>query len=111
MDTVDQIVEALQQHLATAEVIDLKIMSKSYREPVGPVTCADGTIISIQAGELLYSTPRSNTGPWSAVEVMMISKVNPTHWDVDGGDVAAFVPIEDVAKEILLRGALALTTG
>jgi len=111
MDTVDQIVEALQEHLAAAEVIDLKIMAGAYRVPVGPITCTDGTVISVQAGEMLYCTPRSNIGPWTEVEVMMISDAIPTHWDVDRDRLAGWVPIEDVAKEILLRGALSLTTG
>jgi len=33
------------------------------------IVCADGYSLSVQAGALLYSTPRDDCGPWSHVEV------------------------------------------
>lgn len=108
---VKSIVAALQAHLNSANVITLGTIS--MREPVPHLTCEDGTVFSVQAGEMMYSSPRSNTGPWDAVEVMIISNnITPTHWETDGtvGGVTGFVPIEDVAKEILQRGKLMLTS-
>lgn len=39
------------------------------RDGLPQIVCADGTKLSVQAGEHLYSTPRANRGPWSHVEV------------------------------------------
>lgn len=33
------------------------------------IECMDGESISVQAGRYLYSTPRTDEGPWTAVEV------------------------------------------
>jgi hypothetical protein len=40
-------------------------MSKVYER----VICRDGFVMSVQAGEYLYSSPRRDTGPYSAVEI------------------------------------------
>lgn len=47
------------------------------------IRCADGFRVSIVAGGLAYSTPRSESGPYSAVEVGYPNRV-PTpfaEWD------------------------------
>ena len=72
--------------------------------PVSHITCRDGTRISVQASEYAYCKPRDNIGPWTHVEVMMISKVDPIHFEYPEDDVAAYIPIELVAQEILTRG-------
>lgn len=107
---IDSIVADLQQHLQTAEIHDLG-GGHSMRLPVAHITCRDGTVFSVQASEFTYCTPRNNTGPWTAVEVMTITEgVTPRNWTHDAGDnLAGFVPIESVAKEILDRGYLQLT--
>lgn len=88
----------------------LKNSEREYEGgPVPYVVCRDGTIISVQVGKYHYCRPRSNQGPWTHVEVMMISDTTPVYfnWPVD--DVAGYVPIESVAREILARGNAELT--
>ena len=76
--------------------------------PVHAIICLDDTRWSIQAGEYMHSTPRDNTGPWTHVEVM--GEVDPTYFGLnDGDDISSYVPIEDVAQEILSRGIKKLT--
>lgn len=103
---LDQVIEQLQQHLSSS-----KIEFGDYKLPLPPVECRDGVKFSVQAGRHHYSTPRDNLGPWTTVEVMMLTPgVEPRNWRVDeGDDVSSYVPIEAVAQEILDRGFLALT--
>ena len=103
------VIDALHRHLASANKIPLGIEGRYMREPLPPIKCNDGAEFSVQAGEHLYCSPRDNTGPWDSVEVLTISKHTAINWD-DNGDPSGWVPIEDVAKEILARGYLALTT-
>ena len=107
-EQIPEIVEQLQLHLNSAELVDLG-QGRQHRLPVPSVRCLDGTEFSIQAGEIVYSTPRSNTGPWLAVEVMTISNGAVPSWDTDDCQIGAYVPIEQVAAEILRRGFLPLT--
>jgi hypothetical protein len=44
------------------------------------IACVDGFDVSVQAGSLLYATPRTDEGPWSAVEVGFPS-ARPEPWD------------------------------
>lgn len=75
--------------------------------------CADGFSVSIQAGEYLYSTPRADTGPWTAAELGFPSErpepwadweeyaqdpLNPTN------TVYAYVPVELIEALIALHG-------
>lgn len=75
-----------------------------YRSSIPAVTCKDGYKVSIQAGEMLYSIPKENRGPWSHVELGY-----PTEEDdrldeyVEDPDrpldtVYGYVPIELVAQ-------------
>lgn len=110
MTEIETIVAALQEHLQTAEVIDLGA-GRVMRRPVPAITCRDGAVFSVQASEFTYCTPRDNTGPWTAVEVMTISEdVIPRNWEQDDDGIGAWVPIEAVAQEILDRGFLQLTS-
>lgn len=95
---VHSTVEALQQHLSSASMVD------GFKAPVEAITCLDGSEFSVQAAAYIYCTPRSDYGPWTHVEVMNLSDVEPTFWEEDEYNIGAYVPIEDVAKEILLRG-------
>lgn len=97
---VDSTVAALQQHLKSAPFVN------GSKYPVGKITCADGSEFSVQASVYHYCKPRTDYGPWTHVEVMNLSDVEPTFWEEDSGDVAGWVPIEDVAKEIILRGMM-----
>jgi hypothetical protein len=105
---LDQIITDIQAHLNTSEVF--QVGNRRYRPPVAAITCRDGTVFSIQAGEGLYCTPRSNTGPWTHVEVMTVTNdATPRNWEQDECKIGAWVPIEAVAREILERGYLSLT--
>jgi hypothetical protein len=97
-------IAAIQKHLDSADEV---YVGGVMRMPVPPIVCRDGAEFSIQAGEHAYCSPRSNQGPWTSVEVMSLGDCVATNWD-DSGDVAGWVPIEDVAKEIIQRGFLAL---
>jgi hypothetical protein len=109
MTDIESIVAALQAHLQTAETINLGA-GRVMRQPVSAITCRDGSVFSVQASEFTYCTPRDNTGPWTAVEVMTITPgVTPRHWEQDDSGIGAWVPIEAVAQEILDRGFLQLT--
>jgi hypothetical protein len=102
---IAEIVAALQAHLQTATVVN------GWRYPVEQVICADGARFSVQASRYTYCQPRNDVGPWTHVEVMTITDgVTPSCWTHDAGDnLAGYVPIEAVAKEIWLRGKKLLT--
>ena len=89
---IQAIIDALNQHLIT----------ESF-EPAPHITCNDGTVISIQAGRYNYSSPKDEQGPWTNVETWFIAGGSPTFWVEDDGP-AGYVPIADVAREILSRG-------
>lgn len=94
------IVEHLQTHLRSA--VTHRIDDLEYREPVPHVVCRDGSRFSIQVGKGLYCRPRDNQGPWTHVEVM--THADPVYFDKDEDTIAAYVPIESVAQELLSRG-------
>lgn len=94
-DAIRSIVDDLTDHLMHSP--------KAWGEmgPVQSITCGDGTVMSVQASEFHYCVPRSNEGPWTAVEVMTDSGMQ--FFESPEDDVAAFVPIEAVAREIYAR--------
>lgn len=53
----------LQEFLSSAKVV------RGFRKPLPRVQCVDGFTVSIQVGHALYSSPRSDIGPWVAVEL------------------------------------------
>lgn len=111
MNTIAQVVEALQAHLNTAEVVGMP--DRSFRMPVAAITCGDGTQFSVQASEFTYCQPRDNQGPWTHVEVMTLTEnTEPEHWSHThaGDQLAGYVPIEAVALEIIARRGLVLTS-
>jgi hypothetical protein len=77
------------------------------------VVCADGFSLSIQAGKLLYSTPRHDAGPWSHVEVGFPSE-RPEPWadwtqycedpQRPTNTVYGYVPLEMVEALVALHG-------
>lgn len=90
-------IEKLQAHLATKPVEYRP--GFWFKEHAPMVVCADGTTASIQASENHYSTPRTNTGPYTEVEVWLASAV-VTEFDYDSEDPSAYVPIEKVVQFI-----------
>jgi hypothetical protein len=104
MMTREQMIEALQEHLRSAEI--LQTSTHTFRQPVAAIECGDGTRFSIQAGKYMYCSPRDDLGPWETVEVMTLTDgVEPKFWEHDQDTtLAGYVPITAVADEILLRG-------
>lgn len=49
--------------------------------PSPRITCNDGTGLSVQAGEFLYCSPRTNFAPWDTVEVGFPSQTPPDSWE------------------------------
>jgi hypothetical protein len=105
MNTIEQIAADIQAHLQSASVVQLG-EGREFRQPVPAIRCGDGTELSIQAGEMVYSLPRNNTGPWTHVEVMTLNlETVPVHFRTDQCDIGAYVPILAVAQEIFDRRA------
>ena len=75
-----------------------------------PITCGDGTRLSIQGGESNYSTPRIDNAYYSAVEVLFLGGARPpASWDgyYDGHSTAEYVPVKMVKEYIADHGGLA----
>jgi len=76
------------------------------------VVCKDGFTMSVQAGRGLYSTPRENVGPYSAVEIGFPSDVEPLLASYAEGfvtkdltrDVYPYVPVAVVRAVIAKHG-------
>jgi len=72
----------------------------------------DGTILSIQASEVHYSTPRNNIGPYTAAEVHIALGSGPDGWgayeDGEEGLFYGYVPIDLIEKFIADRGGIDL---
>lgn len=68
-------IDYVNEYLATA------------RRPIAEhMRCADGATLSVQASSLHNCTPKSDTGPWEAVEVWCIrgpkgNNVSITRWN------------------------------
>ena len=83
------------------------------RRPIAEhMRCADGTKLSVQASRGHYSKPRSDTGPWTHVEVWCVTgpsgmSIRLPSWG-DGGqdDPYAYVPVEKVNAFIERHGGL-----
>jgi len=74
--------------------------------------CVDGFTMSVQASATHYCSPRTDDGPWSAVEVGFPSRIEPLLWDYAEmpGDwtntVYGYVPFDVVAAIIELHGGM-----
>ncbi len=70
-----------------------------------PHRCADGLVVSVQAGAYLYSTPRADKGPYTHVELGFPSQVPPDYIleyaeepDNPTGTVYPYTPVELVYR-------------
>ena len=97
----------------------LQSLLSQNRNPVGvspSILCANGLRLSIQASRNHYCEPRSDTGPWTHVEVGFPSRVEPLLWPyaAQPGEwtdtIYGCVPIELVAAVIELHGGIAPDT-
>lgn len=98
---IERVVADLQIHLQR------NYNGDEWRGPVPAIICPDGSIISVQASQYHRCSPSQAVGPWTQVEVMTMSAdFIAAYWDNIDGDPSNYVPIEDVAKELLSRGCL-----
>lgn len=84
-------------------------------KPAAPrIVCMDGTSLSVQAGEFLYSSPRQNVGPYHLVEVGFPSRRLEELMPYIDGDadtdptatVYGYVPIEIVEQIVADCGGI-----
>jgi len=74
------------------------------------IECADGFTMSVQAREQAYCEPRTNKGPWTAVEVGFPSEKEQLlmEWaeqpDRPTDTVYGWVPVEVINEVIAKRG-------
>ena len=92
MNTLDKLQANLAGSVST-------VGSHEYKGNADHVECADGTTISVQASQFHYSTPRSDRGPYTHVEVWLAS-APVTEFDYDEEGPSAYVPIEKVVEFI-----------
>lgn len=59
----------VQELLALAKVTLYTDLDLEMKELTPRIICMDGTSLSVQAGENMYSSPRLNQGPYYSVEV------------------------------------------
>lgn len=92
MNTLDKLQSKLAGSVST-------VGSYKRKDIADNVECADGTTISVQASRFHYSTPRSDCGPYTHVEVWQAT-APVTEFDYDEEYPSAYVPIEKVIEFI-----------
>jgi hypothetical protein len=103
----------LDEWLDSAEVVRIP-GGTTFRKTLPRLKLADGTSLSIQAGRSLYCTPRSDTGPWTHVEVGHPSQPPGELWreyaedfDDPRDTVYGYVPVQLVLFYIGAHGGIA----
>lgn len=91
----------------TYKVVDLGY-NHILQERRPRVICADGFEVSIQAGRLLYCTPRMNleTGEYSKVELGFPSERDVLIERYREDDIYPYTPIEVVEKLVQKHGGI-----
>ena len=97
MNTLDK----LQATLASKIHI---FIGEEFKELVPMLICKDSTQMSVQASKHHYCKPRTNTGPYTHVEVWCVQGDLPTEFFYNPEEPSAFVPIEKVAQFIDSHG-------
>lgn len=88
-----------EDRMNTLDKLQSKLASHEYKGIADHVECADGTTLSVQASQFHCSTPRSNCGPYTHVEVWCAT-APVTEFDYDEEGPSAYVPIEKVIEFI-----------
>ena len=101
---------SFDQLLTTPVANEPESVSQALRPQYNlPITCLDGTTLSVQAGASYYSQPQSNVGPWVAVEVGSLSVEPGEAWEpYFNGGVYANVPVALVRAFIAQHGGEAV---
>ena len=106
----------VQDVLALAKVT--KYGNLVWKDLAPRICCMDGTTLSVQASEYTYCTPRSNSGPYSQVEVGYPSRPFDQLLPYIDGDadsdptatVYGYVPIEIVEEIVADCGGICAET-
>lgn len=85
----------------------------SHKVQMPRIVCEDGTTLSVQASARHYASPRTNRGPYKAVEVGFPSVEPPLTWEEYAedwgnptGTVYAYIPLELVSFYIASHGGI-----
>lgn len=99
--------------LAKMPLIRARISRFVYRVRMPRIVCEDCTTLSVQASALHYAHPRTNRGPYKAVEVGFPSVEPPLAWEKYAedwerptGTVYKYVPLELVSFFIASHGGI-----
>ena len=71
---------SLPEMLATGSFIELTVSRLHYKDRFPTIYCKNGESLSVQASRLHYSSPRTDEGPYTAVEVGYPSFNPPDTW-------------------------------
>ncbi len=86
--------------------------ANEHMRVIGPLVCADGFTMSVQASAGHYCTPRDNTGPYTHFEIGFPSQEEPELMqyaespDEPTETVYGWVPVEVVTAVIVKHGGL-----
>lgn len=107
MKTIDKLQQILNK--------PVQIHGSTYKYECKPIAdrivCGDGSTMSVQASENHYCTPRSNTGPYTHVEVWCLigSTLPIVEFEYDDEEPSAQVDINAVVEYIDNRGGIKTT--
>lgn len=104
---------SLANMLATLPLVRIGDSRFSQKVKMPCIICEDGTTLSVQASALFYAHPRTNRGPYTAVEVGFPSVAPPLawkeyaeDWENPTGTVYGYVPLELVSFYIASHGGI-----
>lgn len=104
---------SLANMLAKLPLIRIGDSKFSHKVRMPRITCKDGTTVSVQASALHYAHPRTNHGPYKAVEVGFPSVAPPLAWEGYAEDwenptatVYGYIPLELVSFFIASHGGI-----
>lgn len=99
--------------LAKMPLIRIEGFKFSHKVMMPLIICEDGTTVSVQASALHYAHPRTNRGPYTAVEAGYPSVEPPLTWEKYAedwgnptGTVYAYIPLELVSFYIASHGGI-----
>lgn len=107
---IDDVLEALQAHLATPIVVTPGGFITKVRPEV--LRCANGEWMQLDAGMHFASAPQSDYGPYSHVTVRLAAPIEEwlkydQHPDDNDAAYYQYVPLREVAEIVRLCGGVA----
>jgi len=94
---------------------DILFWAGGFKALAERIQCADGTSLSVQAGEYFYSIPRTDYGPYEAVEVGYLTSLPPeSQWEKYRDPncvVYSYVPVDLVREYVAEHGGEIIRNG